>query len=331
MVSVIIPVYNTEKYLHKCLSSILNQSYKDFEVICVDDGSSDNSLNILYEYQKKDDRVIIVSQDNGGVSKARNTGLKHARGDYITFIDSDDWVHHQYLEALVTGITASNANMSVIRYKEINNYQEKIVEDNVNFLEYLTLYTIDQVMNEYKYKSRCWGKLYKSNIILTEGVLFPESIKIGEDSTFVYTYFSRIVNQPTIAVIKSDLYYYYHAREDSAIHIYGEDDIIKLVEYFLLSMDSANAWLRKHYAMEGLKKMLGIRYSARLIHKTDIIKKSNNCINKIFKKTSARELTVPVYWVYRAFYFLPWTYHLFKIIKDPSLIKVEKRIKSCNY
>ena len=330
MVSIIIPVYNTAKYLHKCLSSIINQSYKDFEVICVDDGSTDNSLAVLQDYQKIDDRIIIVSRENGGVSKARNIGIEHASGEYITFIDSDDWVHHQYLEALIQGMNASNVNMSIVSYKEISNYEEEIVENAINALDHLTIYNIDQIMNKYKYKSRCWGKIYKTNIIRNERVLFPETIKIGEDGDFVYNYLSRIVNQPMVAVIESDLYYYYHEREDSAIHSINETDTIILVDYFIRSMDSVNAWLRRNYAMEGLKKMLRIRYTAKLTHKKEVIGKSNNSIRMIFKKISAEELTIPTYLLYRLFYLLPWTYHLFMIINDPTLIQFEKSVKLNN-
>lgn len=328
MISIIIPVYNTENYLHKCLLSVLNQSFTDFEAICVDDGSSDNSLAVLYEYQRMDDRIIIVSQENGGVSKARNTGIKLAHGEYITFIDSDDWIHPQYLEALIEGIKTNQSNMSIISYREINNYAKEIEEDIINPSEHLKTYSIDQVMNKYKLKSRCWGKLYKKKIIDEERIRFPEGIKIGEDSVFVYEYFSKIMAQPIIAVIEADLYYYYHAREDSAIHIYGGADIITLVGFFVQSMDSANAWLRRNYAMEGLKKMLGIRYSSKLIHKKEMVKKCKNCIKMIFKKISIKELSFSIYALYKAFYFFPWMYRLFRIIKDPTMIKFEKRMKS---
>ena len=92
MISVIVPVYNVENYLGKCLDSLINQTYKDIEIICINDGSTDNSLNILREYEQMDSRIIIIDQKNGGLSNARNIGLKEAAGEYIMFVDSDDWI-----------------------------------------------------------------------------------------------------------------------------------------------------------------------------------------------------------------------------------------------
>lgn len=101
LVSVIIPIYNTARYLPRCLDSILNNDYKNLEIICINDGSTDNCLEILKEYENKDDRILLIDVPNGGVSKARNLGLDYATGDYICFIDSDDWIHRQFFSALL--------------------------------------------------------------------------------------------------------------------------------------------------------------------------------------------------------------------------------------
>ena len=103
--SIIIPVYNVEKYLRDCLDSVLNQSYTDWEAICVNDGSNDASTAILEEYAAKDSRIVIISQANGGLSAARNTGLNAAKGDYILFLDSDDWLEQDALQILAESIT----------------------------------------------------------------------------------------------------------------------------------------------------------------------------------------------------------------------------------
>ena len=103
-VSVIVPVYNVEKYLKQCLDSLINQTLEDIEIICVNDGSTDSSLNILEEYQNKDNRIKIISQENKGVSAARNLGLKNAKGEYLLFIYADDWVELNALEELFNNI-----------------------------------------------------------------------------------------------------------------------------------------------------------------------------------------------------------------------------------
>ena len=100
-VSVVIPIWNTEKYLRKCLASVVNQTYKNLEIICINDGSPDNSLAILEEYAKKDSRIIIINQGNAGVSTARNRGLDIATGEYISFVDPDDWIESNTYESTV--------------------------------------------------------------------------------------------------------------------------------------------------------------------------------------------------------------------------------------
>ena len=116
MISVIIPVYKVEDYLNECMDSVLSQTYTNFEVICVNDGSPDNCLNILNEYAKKDNRVRIISQENQGLSAARNTGLDNAKGDWIAFIDSDDKIAPTFLENLVSHIDSADCVEVGIKY-----------------------------------------------------------------------------------------------------------------------------------------------------------------------------------------------------------------------
>ena len=101
MLSVIIPVYNTEAYLKRCLDSVLGQTYKNIEVICVNDGSTDNSLQILKDYEKKDKRVLVIDKENGGVVSARKAGIKAASGEYCTYVDSDDWIEPNMYESIL--------------------------------------------------------------------------------------------------------------------------------------------------------------------------------------------------------------------------------------
>ena len=104
LISVIVPVYNVEKYLNKCIDSIINQTYKNLEIILVDDGSQDSSGKICDEYTKKDNRIKVIHKENGGVSSARNIGLNNATGEWIAFIDADDWVDEEYLQTLFNRI-----------------------------------------------------------------------------------------------------------------------------------------------------------------------------------------------------------------------------------
>ena len=126
IVSIIIPIYNAEKYLNNCINSVINQTYKQIEVLLINDGSTDSTIDILNEYQKKDKRVKVITQKNSGVSVARNNGIKHATGKYIMFIDSDDWIENTFVEQMVNKI--KKENVDVVRcsyYNEYNNYTEK--------------------------------------------------------------------------------------------------------------------------------------------------------------------------------------------------------------
>ena len=120
-VSVIVPIYNVEKYLNRCVDSILAQTWSDFELILIDDGSSDRSGVICDEYAQKDGRVRVIHKENGGVSSARNAGLDAAEGELVAFVDSDDWIHYQYLEILVRAIHESDADMATLGITRVTN------------------------------------------------------------------------------------------------------------------------------------------------------------------------------------------------------------------
>ncbi len=125
-VSIIIPVYNVEKYLQRCLDSVVNQTLKDIEIICVNDGSTDNSAIILEEFSKKDERIKIVNQKNGGLSRARNTGLEHSNGDYIGFLDSDDWIDLDYYEKLHDAAERNNCDIAFADFIRKNEKNHKV-------------------------------------------------------------------------------------------------------------------------------------------------------------------------------------------------------------
>ena len=120
LISIIVPIYNVENYLRQCLDSIQNQTYQNFECLIINDGSPDNSADICREYVEKDSRFRYLEKENGGVSSARNLGIEHSKGQYITFIDSDDWVDSDYLEVLYKSLTDEKADVAVSTYKQFN-------------------------------------------------------------------------------------------------------------------------------------------------------------------------------------------------------------------
>ena len=128
LVSVIVPVYNVERYLNRCLNSIISQTFKDIEIICVNDGSTDTSLKILKEYQKIDNRIIVINKENEGVSKSRNKGIEVAKGEYIVFVDSDDWINLDMVEYMYNKAKNTDTDIVMCTYMReyINNSKEKV-------------------------------------------------------------------------------------------------------------------------------------------------------------------------------------------------------------
>ena len=132
-ISIIVPIYNSERYLDKCLSSIIGQTYKNLEIICVDDGSTDNSLAICNKYRLIDDRVIVIHKNNGGVTSARKAGLKIASGEWVGFVDSDDWIEPYMYEELLEKMLFYNVWMVCGRYRKC--YEDYSVDSNSKFIE----------------------------------------------------------------------------------------------------------------------------------------------------------------------------------------------------
>ena len=188
-ITVIVPVYNVENYLRKCLDSIITQTYKNIEIIVVNDGSTDASGQICQEYAQKDNRIIYIEKENGGLSDARNVGLDKMTGSYVTFIDSDDWIEQDYIETLYKKIVEYQADIAVGNYYSYNedeetyyfhiygdSYYEKIY-DNISIFE--NLYE-SQEMKSFALIS-AWGKLYKAKLF---DYLRFEKGKLGEDGYF---------------------------------------------------------------------------------------------------------------------------------------------------
>lgn len=174
-ISVIVPVYNVEQYLRRCIDSILAQTFTDFEVLLIDDGSKDKSGEICDEYAKKDIRVKVFHKENGGVSSARNVGLDNARGEWVTFVDSDDWVEKDYLEHF-----SMNFDLCVQSYfygNELIEFSNKEIISNPGE---------DYLLNEYVYGPYC--KLYKRQIISVNHILFDINLAYGEDVLFWLEY-----------------------------------------------------------------------------------------------------------------------------------------------
>lgn len=237
-ISVIIPVYNTAKYLEKCLGSLIKQSLKDIEIICIDDGSTDNSLEILKEFAKKDARIKFLTQENQGQSVARNKGIKAAQGEYIGFIDSDDWADETMFEKLYNNATTYDSDVAMC---SINVFNEETGE-TTDKDPYMTLdlfnesfenraFNYTEVLNFlFRICVVPWNKIYKREFLINDSILFPEGL-FFEDNVFCT---EVLIKAKNISLIKKPLIFYRRASETSTT---TGDDIKKLDFFKIMDLE----------------------------------------------------------------------------------------------
>ena len=188
MISIVIPVYNAEKYLNKCIDSVLGQTYPNWELILIDNGSTDDSMTICKEYAGKDNRITAIHQyQNKGVSVARNLGMQRCSGEFITFIDADDWVREDYLETLIRIQKAQLADMVICEYDFVYDEDRTKVssKSQENEDHKLRVYNTEQYLENYLLEGNphCWGVLYKNTLL--DHLNFPVGLTIGEDLLFI--------------------------------------------------------------------------------------------------------------------------------------------------
>ena len=207
LISIIIPVYNVEQYIEKCVDSLTGQTYNNIEIILINDGSTDDSGAICDELAKKDDRIVVLHQENAGVSAARNNALDIMKGDYVTFVDSDDYVDDHFIECLYTALESNNADISTCgHYRvEFDGTLKKIYHLSDNPEDIICLSGKDSIMNMF-YERICsassGSKLYKRELF--DNLRYPGYI-MGEDTFIVYHTFKKAA---LIAHTNKPLYYY---------------------------------------------------------------------------------------------------------------------------
>lgn len=208
LISVIIPIYNVEQYLERCIKSVIEQSYNNLEIILVDDGSKDNCGKICDDYSNKDSRIKVIHKENGGLSEARNVAIDSCKGKYISFIDSDDFVHKDYILNMYTDLCKANADIATCSYQSF--YEESDICDNIIFEE-RQVYNNEQALKLMLYQigtttSAC-GKIYDKKLF--EKVRYP----VGEICEDLATTYKLFMKAKTITFSTNKLYYYLQRRE----------------------------------------------------------------------------------------------------------------------
>lgn len=223
--SIIVPVYNCTKSLNYCVQSALQQTYPDWQLILVDDGSSDGSGELCDRLAAEDERIRVIHKPNGGVSSARNAGIEAASGEYIAFCDSDDYLEPDYLATLLQ-TAESNPDCGHIWccFQTVTGYQKENAVPNYSATEDIQRYTLQDYMtlHEMWLDTNPWNKLYRMDIIQDRNVQFPEDLSLGEDWLFNLAYIDASGNSK-IAVITKPLYNYVRGNNESLDSKYRSD------------------------------------------------------------------------------------------------------------
>lgn len=205
-VSIVIPIYNVEKYLEKSLSSICNQTLKELEIICVDDGSTDGGLQICKEYQKQDNRIKIIHKENGGLSSARNKGLKNATGKYIYFFDPDDEVEPSMLANMYQAIENNTCDSVISGYTLFPGGKTIMPNYEVNKkLNPIEMIKSNDIVHSHNDLCFVWRYLFKKQIIDEHRIVFNEQVRVGEDFIFILEF---LIKSNAIYVIDKAQYQY---------------------------------------------------------------------------------------------------------------------------
>lgn len=247
-ISVIVPVYKAEEYLHRCVDSILAQTFQDFEVLLIDDGSPDRSGEICDEYARKDRRVRVFHKENGGVSSARNMGLDHARGEYICFVDSDDWVELSYLDTIMR----KSGNADIMFFAFSWHYEDGCVKtmtygnkytEGVDEIE-KCIFFLRENCTELNFFGYTWNKVFRSDVIRSNHIKFVEDLDTSEDEVFTLDFCLKVNN---IKVIP-DVLYHYRWRYNGLTHKYVP------TEKWLLLAEQVSALIKSMQTV-GLKQI----------------------------------------------------------------------------
>ena len=205
-VSVIIPIYNSEQYLEKCIKSVIEQEYENIEIILINDGSEDNSGIICDMFAKRDNRIKVLHNTNQGVSISRNLGINIASGEYLFFMDSDDYIEANTISVLIERVKKSKSDLLIFGYNNIDKIKKNTIVYNLDKIIHIDeLLEIMLDKKYYMYFNYLWNKLYKTECIKNNKILFNSQVNLGEDALFNVEVYKNIKN---IEFVKLPLYNY---------------------------------------------------------------------------------------------------------------------------
>lgn len=324
-VGIIVPIYNVEGYVERCLKSILNNTYSNIKVFCIDDGSKDESPAIVEKIAKNDSRVILIRQENSGVSAARNRGLEAAfeeNCEVIGFVDSDDWVHPQYIEILLSGIL-DGYDISICNYERTTIFSnEYSTVNNIDMIEY----DLDCIDTNKVARDFLWGRLYRSAVINKNR--FVKGIKIKEDTLFNIMIIA-VNSNLNVCWINKKLYFYFD-RDNSAVHNFEGKDLLPYSRECIALLSSCNDENKKSFLANIIfTNTLSVRYLYRF--DTDFSEAEKICkdlLSETWKIVKKDNIKLKRKFIFKLFSAFPSLYRLFRIATDRTLLKWEKQQKN---
>lgn len=320
LISIIIPVYNTEAYIGKCLESVLNNTYQNLQVICVNDGSTDRSLSVLNEYSNNDPRVVVLDKKNGGVSSARNTGLEYATGEFISFIDSDDVILPDYYEFLMEIMLDNQADIiDCLKGSKITMPVKK---------NYSMMDQFGMAKNKHM-RTYAAGKIYKRAII--GGNRFTEGISLYEDCFFNMSIIGESIKgkKNLKGILVNSPMYLYTARQGSAMYQSTYKKAMPSIEYLeKMVTNEKTIEVSSLYAVEYIRKALLTWYDLYLNdldYERRIIQKQMRKVSK--KMIPSKNYTKKELLKFKVFAYFPQLYRHFRLIDDPTMRQYEASVK----
>ncbi len=331
LVSIIIPIYNLEDYIENCLNSVVKQTYRELEILCIDDGSTDKSAEKIKAFAERDSRVKYLYQENAGVSAARNKGLDEATGEYVMFVDGDDYIHFQAVEILLAVALKSDCDIACSLYKTVSDTDDdtkmqKISEYNFSEIDYSQMFTAGRFEQD-PIGTRIWGKLYKRNIAAS--VKFPLEIYIAEDVFYIIKLLDK---NAKVTLVTSELYYYYKRDNSTVRSAYNLKYLTHIKAFDMLSeflVNSKNGYL-KSYSLQCLYR--AVFYNRTMAVKTPyeaVVFKECRDVGKKWLKTFLRDTgTAPKTKImFLIFFFSRHIYEMARMMIDPTMLDFYKSRK----
>lgn len=322
-ISVIIPVYNTAPYLKRCLDSVLQSTYRNLEIICVNDGSTDESPTILEQYRALDDRVVVIDQNNSGVSAARNTGMARATGDFISFVDSDDWVHPQMFEVLRNAMD-DDVIMAVCSNRRMHRQEPMELLGTVPSMRIYP--SLREGYEKTTIRHYAWARLLRAAIVI--GMHFDQEITFLEDTIFNL----MLAEKPgKCAVVEESLYFYFQ-RDTSLLHTASWEKYFEAMEKYIQRAKKDSSICQSLIYEDVIKKAFAYRYEFMFIkehnHSAKAAKAAiREALNEVRKNRLISKNKIAAYTIMNDF---PILYRIYRIALDPTLLDWEKKQKELN-